>query len=375
MKMKFLFPHIKLKDAERFLIPVVVAVILKIFMFSWIQWSINQRPDLFSYNFWWETFTIWDGGWYNLIARYWYEAIPISPPISAEQTFAFSPAFPALIRVLGFLIGNFAASQVIIASIFGVLWIPLFQLVAEHYLSQEEAFSATLIAALFPTVFLFSSVGYSEGLFLTLTLSSWFLYLKEKHLFASVAVAGTSLTRPFGIILIVPMFLECVIRKQFRDALLYISAGLAQVAWFCYGWLKTGNFLAVLEAQKYWSNRKFLTQYVMPTLFQTSSPFSFNLPCNEAFVGFVFCLLAIFILLIAKVSKLDWKLAVYSVLAFFVAVLFGNIQSYPRYLSFIFPVWLTLRAEKNRWLILILFMLGFSDLFFAYLFARWAFLG
>jgi len=152
-------------------------------------------------------------------------------------------------------------------------------------------------------------------------------------------------------------------------------AGLAQVAWFCYGWLKTGNFLVVFEAQKYWSNRKFLSQYVLPTLFQTSPPFSFNLPVNEAFAGFVICLLAIFVLLIAKVSRLDWKLAVYSLLALFVTVLFGNIQSYPRYLSFIFPVWLTFRVEKNWWLILVLFMLGFGDLFFGYLFARWAFLG
>jgi len=373
---KFLFPHnIQLKNAKRFVIPVVIAVMLKIFMFSWIQWSINQRPELFSYNFWWETFTIWDGGWYNLIAQNWYQAIPASPPIPVEQTFAFFPAFPAVIRSLGFLIGNFTASQVIIASIFGVMWIPIFQLVAEQYLNQEEAFSATLIAALFPTVFLFSSVGYSEGLFLTLALSSWFLYLKEKHLFASIAVAGASLTRSVGIILVVPMFLESIIRKRFREALLYMLAGLAQVAWFCYGWLKTGNFLVVFEAQKYWSNRKFLSQYVLPTLFQTSSPFSFNLPVNEAFAGFVICLLAIFVLLIAKVSRLDWKLAVYSLLALFVTVLFGNIQSYPRYLSFIFPVWLTFRVEKNWWLILVLFMLGFGDLFFGYLFARWAFLG
>lgn len=104
---------------------------MKILMFSWIQLSINQRPDLFSFKFWWETFTIWDGGWYNLIARDWYQNIPTSSPIPV--VFAFLPGFPIVIRFFGLLIGNFTTSQVILASVFGIVWIPLFQLVAEQY--------------------------------------------------------------------------------------------------------------------------------------------------------------------------------------------------------------------------------------------------
>lgn len=169
----------QLRRAKRFLIPIAIVVIVKILVFSWIQLSINWRPDNFPFKFWWDTFTIWDGGWYNLIAQYGYETIPLASPLPMEQTFAFQPLFPAALRGLGLVIGNFNVAQVVLSSIFGILWIPLFQLVAEQYFDSGQAFSVTLTASLFPTVFLFTSVGYNEGLFLTLVLASYYLHLKK----------------------------------------------------------------------------------------------------------------------------------------------------------------------------------------------------
>ena len=365
----------KLRRIRRFVLPVVISIVMKILMFSWIQRSINLRPDLFSISFWWETFTIWDGGWYNLIARHWYQNIPTSSALPIQQVFAFLPGFPTAIRLFGLLIGNFVISQVVIASIFGVAWIPLFQLVAEQYLGEEEAFSATLMISFFPIVFLFTSFGYSEGLFLTLTLSSWFFYLKDRHLLASVLVAGASLTRPLGIILIIPMLIANCLNGKFRKSLLYGLPVLAEVGWSYYGYVKTGNFFAIFYAQRYWHNRQFLSQYVFPTLFQMNPPHSFNLSPNEAFVGLVFCLLSIFILLVLKIYEIDWRLSVYASINVLVIVLCGNIQSYARYLSFIFPIWLLFKTKKSLTLIPIISIMGFFDLFLGYLFARWAFLG
>ncbi|UCC59043.1 MAG: hypothetical protein JSW14_03890 [Candidatus Bathyarchaeum sp.] len=365
----------QLRRVERFIIPVVIVAILKILVFSWVQLAINWHPDNFSFKFWWETFTIWDGGWYNLIAQYGYETIPLATPLPMEQTFAFQPLFPATIRGLGLLIGNFTASQVILNSIFGITWIPLFQLVAEQYLDSDQAFSVTIVASLFPTIFLFTSVGYNEGLFLTLVLASYYLHLKRRHLYASLLVAAASLTRLLGILLMVPMILDSARNRRFREALLYTLPVLAVAAWFCYGYLKTGNFFVVLEAQKYWGYRRFPTQYVLPTFFQTNPPFPFNLPFTEAFVGLAICFVAIFFLLILKIRELDWKLAIYSILTFVFVVCIGNILSYPRYFSFIFPVWFLFRTKKNYWLIPIILVLAFTDLISMYLFARWVFLG
>jgi hypothetical protein len=171
------------------------------------------------------------------------------------------------------------------------------------------------------------------------------------------------------------MILDSVRNKRFREALLYSLPVLALAAWFYYGYLKTGNFFIVLQAQKYWGYRRFPTQYVMPTLFQTNPPFPFSLPFTEAFVGLVICFSAIFFLLIIKTRELDWKLAIYSTLTFLIAVCVGNIFSCPRYFNFIFPVWFLFRTKKNLWLIPIISVLAFTDLISMYLFARWAFLG
>jgi len=359
----------------RFIIPVIINVALRILMFSYIQLSINRRPDLFSCKSWLDVFTIWDGGWYNLIAKYWYQDIPADPTIPAEQVFAFYPGFPALIMALNFFVGDVLASQVTVATIFGIAWIPIFQLLAEHYLSREESLSVTLIFSLFPTVFLFTSVGYSEGLFLTLTLLSWLLNLRSRHLFASIAASGASLTRSLGVLTTVPFLIEGFIQRDILRALLYALPILSQAAWFYYGFLRTGNFFVVFEAQNYWKNRIFWSQFVQPTFLQTNPPFSFNLPYTEAFMGLVIALLSIFIPLVVKVYEFDWKLGFYSTLTLITIICFGNILSCSRFMSFIFPIWLIFKVKRNWQTILVTAALAFFNLITGYLFARWVFLG
>jgi Gpi18-like mannosyltransferase len=337
--------------------------------------SINWRPDHFAFSSWWETFTVWDGGWYNLIAEHWYNTIPLADPLPMEQLFAFPPLFPSLIRGLGFLIGSIDISQVIVSSFFGITWIPLFQLVAEKYLDHDQAFSVTLIASLFPLVFLFTSVGYSEGLFLTLTLSSYYLYLKNRHFPSSLLLAAACLTRLFGVLLFVPMILDRIANRRYREVLVYFIPVLTLLSWFFYAYIKTGNLFAIFYSQAYWGNNKFVVQYVLPTFFQTEPAYSFSLPVPEALVGFVICVFSVFCLLSVKVRELDWKLALYSFLTFLVVTFVGNIPSYPRYFSFIFPVWLLFRTKRRFWLIPIICILAFTDVIIMYLFARWTFLG
>ena len=375
MNFQHIFSKIQSTRVRRFVIPIVIVIMMKIFMFSLIQWSIIQRPDLFSINFWWEMFTFWDGGWYNLIARYGYHGIPKDILVFEHRAFGFAPGFPIMIRGLGLLIGNFTASQVLLSSIFGILWIPIFQLVTEQYLSQEEALSVTLIASLFPMIFLFTSVGYSEGLFFTLLLSSWYFYLKNRNLLASVLLAGASMVRFAGIILIVPMIIESIVNKKGYRAFLYSFPFILDFTWLYFGYMRTGNFFVSFDAQKSCLNRIFLNQYILPTFFQRNPDFPFNLPFTESFIGLVIGFLVIFILLVVKVYQFDWRLGIYSTLTFFFIVYYGNTLSFPRYMSLIFPIWFLFRMKKKWWFILVIFILGFCDLITGYLFARWVLLG
>jgi len=173
----------------------------------------------------------------------------------------------------------------------------------------------------------------------------------------------------------VPLFLDNIFKKRFREAALYLLPVLAQLSWFYYAYLRTGNFFAILDAQTYWLNNNFIGQYVLPTLFQTDPNISFSLPFSEAYIGLVICLFGVFCLLTIKVREIDWKLGLYSILTFLVIICNGNVVSYSRYFSFVFPIWLLFKAKKDRWLILIVAVLAFSNLIAMYLFARWLFLG
>ncbi len=366
----------KSRIPQRLAIPLLIAAIVKSAVYCWIQLSVNSRPDLFSFESWWEVITIWDGGWYNLIATYWYGGIPPQLAIPTNQTFAFFPGFPTIIRSVGLAAGNFVLAQVGLAIVFGLLWIPLFQVVAEQYLSQKDALSSTLTAALFPTVLLFTSVGYSEGFFLTLILASWLFYLRKKPVWATIFATAASLTRVVGVIIIIPMILEKGLEKKFREAFVFMLPVLAQMAWFFYGYMKTGDYFVVFKAQEYWENRMFISQYVLPALFQRDPPYPvFNLPYTEAFVGLVICLFGVFLLLVGKVFEVDWKLGVYSALTWLIIVVYGSTLSYPRFLSFIFPCWLLFHVKRRWMLVLTAVILGLCNVFFVYLFARWVFLG
>ena len=367
----------KLKDIQidgrvRFFLPIAIVAVIKLFSFAWVQQAMIQNPENFADHQWWQIFGRWDAGWYNIIARNWYET---TAEASVSMLFAFPPAYPTVIRVLGIIIGNFTASQVSISLFFGFLWIPLFQLVAEQYFSKRESFLTTVIAALFPSVFLFTSVGYSEGLFITLILLSWLLYLKGRKGQSALAAAGASLTRFIGIILILPMLIESFRRRDAKSAVLYTAPTLiAQIGWAFYGFLKTDSVFAFFEAHGNWINKLFLNQYVAPTLLQSEPTFPFNVPYPEAVAAFEIAFVAIFILIIIKIHDIDWRLLVYSSFSFLFIVLTGNIGDYVRYLSFLFPVWFIFRSKSLRLLIPIVGLLGFCDLLYMYLFARWVFL-
>ena len=92
-------------------------------------------------------------------------------------------------------------------------------------------------------------------------------------------------------------------------------------------------------------------------------------------MGLALCLLAIFILFAAKVYEIDWKLGAYFTLTLIFIIYSGSIISYPRFLSFIFPLWFLFRMKRDWRLIPTSLTLGFLNLITGYLFARWAFLG
>ena len=51
--------------------------------------------------------------------------------------------------------------------------------------------------------------------------------------------------------------------------------------------------------------------------------------------------------LVINSARIDWRLGIYAIIIFTVIILFGFINGLPRYIPFIFPMWLVIKNEES----------------------------
>jgi Gpi18-like mannosyltransferase len=295
---------------------------------------------------WWLVFHRWDSAFYDRIASSGYVEL---------RDWAFLPAFPGAIKALNFLVGNSSVSTALTGLIFGVLWVPIYHKVASIYVGEKSAAYSTLLFAFFPTVYLFTSLGYTEGLWLTCSLLGIYFYLKERHALSGGILALSALTRIPGIILPLIFFLHKLVQKRIKQALFYLLPLVALIAWLGYGFLQTGSPFAPITAQTstVWNpHLNFVEVFLIP-LMTGNTLYSWN-----EYSVFFFIALAVFSYFCIKVFSVDKVLGIYSIslLAFFLTT--GYFLSYSRYIPFIFPMWLSLKV-KNRAMIVVYVIIGY----------------
>jgi Gpi18-like mannosyltransferase len=291
----------------------------------------------------------WDSIFFVFIARSGY-SFPF---------YAFFPALPVLIKGFGYVLGDTWAASALIAFLVGVAWVPVFQKLAEQYLLEQDAFEATVLAALFPWVFVFTTIAYTEGLFIMGTVSAWYLHLRGRNVLAGLLAALATLTRPVGILILLPMLVKKLeIRKvtsrvavevdvRFHPS--YLIPAAAALGWWVYTWLNSGTWSIIINSEGNWARQQ--DKAVGLWLWQVISlrPVS-PIPLDQIVPGVLLFSISfpLFILLLAsKVWRLDRSLAVYSWLLFFLLWFLGLFMSVPRLVSFIFPSWLALRTGSR----------------------------
>jgi hypothetical protein len=293
---------------------------------------------------WIYLFSAWDTGHYVDIAANWYR----------YPKYVFFPAYPVLCRLIGMITDDFWLSAFLVSFTFGLASIPIFQLVCEHYMSRRDAFMSTLLAMTFPYVFLFTTVSYTESLFLFSTLLAWHFYLRRRLVASATAATVATLTKTYGIAIVIPIAISLIDERKPRKILSIALPGAALFGWMCYLYLRTGDAVAFLTQQAYWdaqigtgyeSPRKYLTSLLDLFLGASKSIPRLN------FTGIAFEV-ALFGYLIFNVFGTAAPLGVYSIVLYLGLLCFGNLYSYPRYLAFIFPVWLTAQ-RKIRSLVLL----------------------
>jgi hypothetical protein len=169
----------------------------------------------------------WDTQWYIDIAQRgyaWKKAVGTSPA-------AFFPLYPLLIRLgvivthRSYLLVALAISNLAFLAALAVLW-----RLTDWELNRRVAQRTILYIATFPTA-LFFFAGYTESLFLLLTVASFYYLRRRSWLLAGLLGALASATRVTGILLIVPFAYEygCAYNFSWRRMLSPGLAGLALV--------------------------------------------------------------------------------------------------------------------------------------------------
>ena len=286
-------------------------------------------------NEWWLIFYRWDSAFYDRIATLGYIDL---------KHWAFLPGFPAVIKAIYLLIGHSGVSTALAGLICGLTWIPVYYKVASAYMEDEAAIYSTLLFTFFPTVYVFTSIGYSEGLWLTSTLLGWYFYIKDKHLLSSLALTVSTLTRIPGFILPTLIILRELLHYRVKRACLYLLPLIALGMWFYYGFLSTGEPIAPLAAQQktVWNpHLNFLELFMIGVIGGRPTA-----SWNESSV-FIVISLALFLYLYLKAFNVDKLLGIYSVCLFAVYLTTGYFLSMSRFLPFTFPIWMGVRVKKK----------------------------
>jgi hypothetical protein len=359
----------KIKMPKRLLIPLIIVLVAKVAGAVFIYYSMNiQALGTFWSNpgkvFNWEqnnafllnpgtmgrwplTFLGWDSAWYLSIMLNGYGF--------STQSYTFSPILPSISYLTNTILQKPMVSIVLTSLVFGLLWIPIYQLLAENYISKKTALTSALLLAFSPYLFVFTTVAYGECLLLIFVLSAWLLLSRGNFFGASAFAAIAPLTRTMGILVLLPMIYYTLKQKTHkkRNSLLSIVPIASLAAWFATLGYYSKDFLAPIHTSEWsylYSIRTLITdgipryglKAVLEAPYQPPPiPTHWLLPFAEVIGLFLPLILFYFTW---KKNKL---LLIYSLSGYIGILLFGALVSTPRYISVLFPLWIPLTANLS----------------------------
>ena len=139
----------------------------------------------------------WDTGWYLKIASLGYAV--------DDHSTGFQPLYPVIIRALNALGINYLFAALLLSRISCLIALfLLFNITFDLYHSEEGARRTILFLLTFPAAF-FLFIGYTEALYMALSLACIYFLRKQNWLLAGIAGGLAALARIQGIAIMIPM--------------------------------------------------------------------------------------------------------------------------------------------------------------------------
>lgn len=204
-------------------------------------------------------FTVWDGRWYERIARSGYPtAVPQGDFYAGtgrhvQSEIAFFPLYPVLVRALDAVLpGGADVAGVVLSFITGAVGTVLVWLIADKVAGRPAADRAAVLFAFSPGAFVLSLV-YAEGLLIVLSAACLLALLERRWLLAGALAALATATRPNGTAVIAACVWAAGVavwkRREWRAVVAPLLAPAGMLGFFAFLWWHTGETLIWFRVQ------------------------------------------------------------------------------------------------------------------------------
>lgn len=295
---------------------------------------------------------------------------------------AFYPLYPLLLRFVMFFGPGPLIAGLIVSNLAGLgMLIVMYRLVREDF-DDKVASRSVLYLSVFPSAFFFAAV-YSESLFLLLTLLSFYQMRHRRWWLAGLFGALAALTRPSGLLLLIPFCYEYLRQHDFKwknirfDSAsgLCIIAGLGIFALYCYYLFH--DPLAFSHAEARWDRKLSIPGYAIlrtiHAMIISPGVLSFQFLRNTLdLIPDLFMAVLVMLCFVGpwKFRRDMWAYSVLAITFFLFPQLFPFAGLYPlqamsRFLLAVFPAFIVLASiGENRTLDRAYLLLASSVLFF-----------
>lgn len=292
----------------------------------------------------------WDSLWYVSLAREGYTfSYPFDP--SQYSSVGFFPLYSILMRGVAFITHNYAIAGLVVSAICLFVAVHFLYKLVRLDFDEKTSLRAVLFLFIFPTSFYLSGV-LAESLFLALTLMAFYFARKGRWFWTGVIGGLVVLTKSFGIILLLPLFLIYFKEKKYRlidieSDILFLSIIPSALIGFClYGYALTGDALAYFHIQSgAW-------HHSMGDPFQVISN-GITLDNPHDYINAVFILISLsFLVFLYKTKKISRIYSLYGIILPLFNPMTGGLVGTLRYMTFNIPLYLglavTTEKETNR---------------------------
>ena len=294
----------------------------------------------------------------------------------------FFPFYPLLIRLFALVFRNYMISALIVSNLaYASAAFYLYKLALLDY-PEETALRSVFYFSIFPTAY-FLHAGYTESLFLALTIASFYYGRKEMWWLSGLIGMPASLTRITGIILLPALILEYLSQKGFhiksikKDILWLALIPFGFLLYLIVNYLVFGDPFKFLKIQKeHWAKT---LDFPWRGLLGAWGSAWWRSPADSVLVGWAEVIFGVFgFLLTIWVSiRLRISYGIYMFITWLVVTSTSFWLSIPRYTLSMFPLFIAIslfgRSREVNYLITFFSLLFFGLFLSLFIQGRWAF--